>query len=56
MRPLRATAEAVTDAPVGVVHGVLADYRRHHPRIMPAALFSDRQSDSLLTYSKGLAR
>lgn len=37
----RASADTVVEAPAGTVYGVLADYRRHHPRIMPGALFSD---------------
>jgi hypothetical protein len=43
MPRLEAFAETIVDAPAGVVYGVLADYRRHHPRIMPPALFSDLQ-------------
>lgn len=33
--------ERAIDAAPARVYGVLADYRTHHPRIMPPALFSD---------------
>jgi hypothetical protein len=31
---------AVIDAPPAVVYGVLADYRQHHPRILPPGYFT----------------
>jgi hypothetical protein len=36
-----ASAEKVVDADPGTVYAILADYRTHHPRIMPPAYFSD---------------
>jgi len=37
----RAHAEQLVDASPAAVYQVLADYGTHHPRIMPASLFSD---------------
>jgi hypothetical protein len=37
----RAHAERLIDASPAAVYEVLADYRVHHPRIMPGSLFSD---------------
>jgi hypothetical protein len=37
----RAHAEQLVDASPAAVYQVLADYSTHHPRIMPASLFSD---------------
>jgi uncharacterized protein YndB with AHSA1/START domain len=36
----RAHAERLIHAPPAAVYAVLADYRTHHPRIMPGSLFS----------------
>jgi Polyketide cyclase / dehydrase and lipid transport len=33
----RVTATARINAPASVVYGILADYHRHHPRILPTA-------------------
>ena len=33
----RIDAAAVIDAPAAVVYNIFADYRQHHPRILPAA-------------------
>lgn len=41
MAHARAQAEKVIDAKPAAVYAVLADYTTHHPRIMPASLFSD---------------
>jgi hypothetical protein len=37
---LSAWAERIIDAPPAAVYAILADYRTHHPRIMPPAFFS----------------
>jgi hypothetical protein len=37
----RAAADQTIDAEPATVYEVLADYRTHHPRIMPPSLFSD---------------
>ncbi len=37
----RAHAERLIDARPAAVYAVLADYTTHHPRIMPASLFSN---------------
>jgi uncharacterized protein YndB with AHSA1/START domain len=42
----RAEAERIVNAPPAVVYGVLADYRTHHPRIMPAPPFSNLDVES----------
>jgi hypothetical protein len=42
MALVRVTAEGAVAAPADRVYGYLADYRRHHPRILPPA-FSDYQ-------------
>ncbi len=41
-----AHAERLIDAPPAAVYTVLADYTRHHPRIMPAPPFSDLEVES----------
>ena len=41
-----AHAERPIDAPPAAVYTVLADYRTHHPRIMPAPPFSDLEVES----------
>jgi hypothetical protein len=41
MGAVRADAESLIDAPPAAVYAVLADYRTHHPRIMPQPMFSD---------------
>lgn len=33
----RITARARLDAPAALVYAIIADYRQHHPRILPAA-------------------
>lgn len=35
------SAEAAIDAPPAVVYGLIADYRRGHPRILPSPYFQD---------------
>jgi hypothetical protein len=40
MAEVRVAAERTIGAPADKVYGVIADYRQHHPRILPAA-FSD---------------
>jgi carbon monoxide dehydrogenase subunit G len=40
MAVIRVEAEGVVGAPAERVYAILADYRQHHPRILPAA-FSD---------------
>ena len=40
MAALRVASERTIEAPAEKVYGVLADYRQHHPRILPPA-FSD---------------
>jgi Polyketide cyclase / dehydrase and lipid transport len=42
----RAHAEQPIDAPPAAVYRVLADYTTHHPRIMPASLFSDLEVET----------
>ena len=39
MKPARAEATQVVDAPPAKVYGILADYRTHHPRILPKPAF-----------------
>lgn len=41
MSRLSVSKSAVINAPIETVYGVLADYRLHHPRILPAQYFSD---------------
>ena len=41
-----AHAERPIDAPPAAVYTVLADYRTHHPRIMPAPPFSDLEVET----------
>lgn len=41
MARAHAHAERLIDAQPAEVYAVLADYTTHHPRIMPASLFSD---------------
>ena len=41
-----AQAETVIEAPPAAVYAVLADYTTHHPRIMPASLFSNLQVET----------
>jgi hypothetical protein len=45
MGELRVSAERQIAAPVDVVYRCLADYRQHHPRILPPA-FSEYQIES----------
>ena len=40
MAQVRITADGTVDAPAERVYGILADYERHHPKILPPA-FSD---------------
>ena len=40
MGSIHVDAEAAVGAPASVVYGIIADYREHHPRILPPA-FSD---------------
>jgi hypothetical protein len=42
----RAHAENVIDARPDAVYQVLADYTTHHPRIMPASLFSNLEVET----------
>jgi hypothetical protein len=42
----RAHAENVIDARPNAVYQVLADYTTHHPRIMPASLFSNLEVET----------
>jgi hypothetical protein len=42
----RAQAERLITASPAAVYAVLADYTTHHPRIMPASLFSDLEVES----------
>jgi hypothetical protein len=46
MARAHAHAEQLISAPPAVVYAVLADYRTHHPRIMPAPPFSDLEVES----------
>jgi Polyketide cyclase / dehydrase and lipid transport len=39
MPEIRAAASAVVPAPPAIVYGILADYERGHPAILPAAYF-----------------
>lgn len=41
MPTLRITASALLPAPPAVVYGLIADYRRGHPSILPPAYFED---------------
>jgi sugar/nucleoside kinase (ribokinase family) len=42
----RAAAEQLIDAPAATVYAVLADYTTHHPRIMPASMFSNLEVET----------
>jgi len=42
----RAAAEHLIDAPAATVYEVLADYSTHHPRIMPASMFSNLEVET----------
>lgn len=42
----RAHAEQLIDAPPAAVYEALADYRIHHPRIMPPSIFSDLEVET----------
>jgi hypothetical protein len=46
MTRARAHAENLIAARPNAVYAVLADYRTHHPRIMPASLFSNLDVES----------
>jgi hypothetical protein len=46
MTRARAGAENVIDARPAAVYAVLADYTTHHPRIMPASLFSNLEVET----------
>ena len=39
MRPFRATASAVVEAPPELVYGTIADYHKGHPSILPTQYF-----------------
>ncbi|HEY7036823.1 MAG TPA: SRPBCC family protein [Thermomicrobiales bacterium] len=39
MAEMRAAAERTIGAPADKIYGVLADYRQHHPNILPPAFF-----------------
>ena len=44
MADIRVVADGIVGAPAERVYGILADYRQHHPRILPPA-FSDFRVD-----------
>jgi len=46
MGQARAHADQLVDASTAAVYEVLADYRSHHPRIMPSPPFSDLEVES----------
>lgn len=43
MARIHAETEAVVSASPDIVYEILADYREHHPQILPEAYFSDLQ-------------
>jgi hypothetical protein len=43
MKPVRARASREIIAAPTVVYAILADYREHHPRILPTALFESTE-------------
>jgi hypothetical protein len=46
MTRARAHSQNVIDAPPTAVYAVLSDYTTHHPRIMPAPLFSNLEVET----------
>jgi hypothetical protein len=40
VRYYRVSAAARVDAPPAAVYGIIADYRRHHPHIVPPEYFA----------------